>query len=66
MSNEHAPIRRGIRSMKGWMLRMPHSVTSTGNSEARHPGKRRFGLDDRRLATRAEPSNRRIVERRDT
>jgi hypothetical protein len=44
---------------------MTHTVASSGNTEARRPGKRRYGLDDRRLAARPEPSDRRCVERRD-
>jgi hypothetical protein len=65
MSDQQDPVGRGIRSTRGWMLRMTHTVASSGNTEARRPGKRRYGLDDRRLAARPEPSDRRCVERRD-
>ena len=64
MSNQDesfGPCARGTRS---WMLRVMH-VTSSGNTEARQPGRRRFGLQDRRVATRAEASDRRCMERRE-
>ncbi|HEX4300085.1 MAG TPA: hypothetical protein VH327_04375 [Gammaproteobacteria bacterium] len=64
MSNQDESAGRRTHGMKGWMLHMTH-VASSGNTEARNPGKRRFGLDDRRLATRPEPSDRRLLERRD-
>jgi hypothetical protein len=64
MSNQDESSGHGIRSARGWMLRVTH-VASSGNTEARQPGKRRFGLQDRRLADRSEPSDRRSLERRE-
>ncbi|HEY1772995.1 MAG TPA: hypothetical protein VGH91_07370 [Gammaproteobacteria bacterium] len=64
MSNQDESFGLGARNTRGWMLRVSH-VTSSGITEARQPGKRRFGLQDRRLATRPEPSDRRCIERRD-
>lgn len=64
MSNQDESFGLGARNTRGWMLRVVH-VASTGNTEARQPGKRRFGLQDRRLAVRTEPSDRRSVERRE-
>jgi hypothetical protein len=65
MSHQDEPGGRRTHSMKGWILHMAHHVASTGNTEARHPAKRRFGLQDRRLAIRPEPSDRRSLERRE-
>ena len=64
MSNQDESFGLGARNTRGWMLRVVH-VASTGNTEARQPGKRRFGLQDRRLAARTEPSDRRSMERRE-
>ena len=64
MATQDEPIGRSTHGMRSWMLRVTH-VASTGNTEARQPGKRRFGLQDRRLAARAEPSDRRAIERRE-
>ena len=65
MSNQDEPVGRRTHNMNGWILHMTHHVASTGNVEARQPGRRRFGLQDRRLAERVEPSDRRCMERRD-
>jgi hypothetical protein len=65
MPNQDESIGRRSHGMKGWILHMAHHVSSSGNTEARQPGKRRFGLQDRRLAARAEPSDRRSLERRE-
>ena len=64
MSNQDEAFGPGAGNGRGWMLRVLH-VASTGNTEARQPGKRRFGLQDRRLAFRTEPSDRRSMERRE-
>lgn len=65
MSNRDESFGRRSHSTQGWILHMAHHVSSSGNTEARQPGKRRFGLQDRRLAARAEPSDRRYMERRE-
>lgn len=65
MSIKDGPVGRSIRSVKAWMSRVTHDVTSNGNTEARRPGERRFGPADRRLAVRAEPTDRRHMDRRD-
>ncbi len=64
MSNRDESFGLWARNAKGWVLRVTH-VASTGNTEARQPGKRRFGLQDRRLAVRTETSDRRSMERRE-
>jgi len=66
MSNKDDLIGCGLGARKGWILRVTHNVISTGNTEIRRPGKRRFGLDDRRRLARIQSSDRRIAERRDT
>jgi hypothetical protein len=59
MPSKEYPIGGGIRGSS-------QAVISTGNTDARRPGDRRFGLSDRRLVAREKPSDRRAGERRDT
>lgn len=64
MPTQDEPLGRDNPGTNGWVLRVTH-VASSGNTEARQPGDRRIGLQDRRLAARAVPTDRRRVERRD-
>lgn len=65
MSSNEDPTGRDIDGAKSGSL--TSAVVSTGNTEARRPGERRLGPNDRRLAAREKPSDRRLgAERRDT
>ena len=64
MPSKDDSIGREIRDTRVGSL--TQGVVSTGNTDARRPGERRFGPGDRRLVAREKPSDRRGGERRDT
>jgi hypothetical protein len=52
-------IRRGIRTMKGWLLRVSPESGMQSNTDPSPAGERRYGLDDRRGLPRLHASDRR-------
>jgi hypothetical protein len=52
------PIGRGVSAVKGWMLKVSHHVTVSGDMDARKPG------SDRRIRDQVGAPDRRDGDRR--
>ncbi|HEX7966110.1 MAG TPA: hypothetical protein VF651_10365 [Gammaproteobacteria bacterium] len=52
-------IERGIRTVKGWLLRATQKSSVQESPSTRGAGERRYGLDDRRGPPRLNASDRR-------